>query len=69
MGLVIRFQDEHQAEIASWKQKNAELLAKMKSKVQGIEVGSFGRLIKGVLVLRYVSYIEIWVKRLPSGYD
>ena len=31
-------QDEHQAEIAGWKQKNSELLKKMKAKVRGVEV-------------------------------
>lgn len=35
-----RMEDEHQAEIASWKQKNAELLTKMKSKVLGIELAT-----------------------------
>lgn len=35
-----RMEDEHQAEIASWKQKNAKLLRKMKSKVRGIELAT-----------------------------
>eukprot|EP00435_Cladocopium_sp_Y103_P015367 s2604_g3.t1 len=35
-----RMEDEHQAEIASWKQKNAELLRKMKAKVSGIELAT-----------------------------
>ena len=35
---VHKTQDEHQAEIAGWKQKNSELLKKMKAKVRGVEV-------------------------------
>eukprot|EP00434_Breviolum_minutum_P014157 symbB.v1.2.012481.t1/scaffold861.1/size176854/11 len=36
-----RMEDEHQAEIAGWKQKNSELLKKMKAKVRGVEMETY----------------------------